>query len=224
MLDLLMMELERHRISAHVASRAFCPLLLALLPLLTACGSKERTPPPYEVNPSPKEAVEVIVTTHDAPEDMYLGGAAVGYMIANGNCLPPIDNFEGVSYGIEKHLIEIPLRKIAPDRYAGTYFRDGLASKNYFGRGVCSWEVQYVSASLRTRSTERFTYFTMSTTPVERTATRYSRKEITPVLDDGEIYPANDLSEASFESSIPASERSKYFSYNISIITRKDEE
>ena len=223
MLDRLMMELEGHRISAHVASRALCPLLLALLPLLTACGSKERTPPPYEVNPSPKQAVEVIITTHDAPEDMYLEGAAVGYMIANGNCLPPINNFEGVSYGIGKHLVEIPLRKIAPDRYTGTYFRDGLASKDYFGRGVCSWEVQYVSASLKTRSTEQFTYFTISTTPEKRTATRYSLKKITPVLDDGDIYPATDLSETSFENSIPASDRSRYFSYTISIITRKDE-
>lgn len=219
-----MMGLKRQPARSRVVSHTLCPLLLALLPLLTACGSKVPTPPPYETNPSPKEAVEVIVTTRDAPEDMYLVGAAVGYMIANGNCLPPIDNFEGVSYGIEKHLVEIPLRKTASGRYAGTFFRDGLASKNYFGRGVCSWEVQYVSASLRTHSTEQFTYFTVSTTPEERTATRYSRKEIKPVLNDGDIYPANDLSEASFENSIPASDRSKYFSYTISIISRKDGE
>ncbi|HYQ24010.1 hypothetical protein [Stenotrophomonas sp.] len=108
-----MMELDGHRISARVACRALCPLLLASLPLLTACGSKERTPPPYEANPSPKEAYEVVVTTHDAPEDIYPAGAYVTYKITN-DCLPPIDNFEGVRYGIDKHSLDIPLKKINP--------------------------------------------------------------------------------------------------------------
>lgn len=198
-------------------------LLLSLLMLLGACASKERTPPPYEANPSPKEAYEVVVTTHDAPEDMFLSGAAVGYLIADSGCLPPIENFEGVSYGIEKHLVEIPLKKTAPDRYVGTYFRDGLASKDYFGRGICSWDVQYVSASLKTRSTKQFTYFPISTTPQKRTATRYSRKEVRPLLDDGEIYPATDFSEARFEETIPVSDRGQFFSYSISITTWRDE-
>jgi len=223
MMDRLMMELKRQPARSGVVCRALCPLSLALLPLLAACGSKERTPPPYKANPTPKDAYEVVVTTHDAPEDMYLSAAAVGYVIANESCLPPIDNFEGVRYGIEKHLIEIPLRKIAADRYTGTYFRDGLASKDYFGRGICSWEVQYVSASLKTRSTERFTFFPISTTPEKRTATRYSPKEIRPALDDGEIYPATDFSESRFEESIPESERGRFFSYSISIIARKHE-
>ncbi|MGE6333327.1 hypothetical protein [Stenotrophomonas sp. NPDC077659] len=218
-----MMELDGHRISARVAFRALCPLLLASLPLLTACGGKERAPPPYEANPSPKEAYEVVVTTHDAPEDMFLSGAAVGYVIADESCLPPIDNFEGVRYGIEKHLVTISLRKITPDKYVGTYFRDGLASKDYFGHGVCSWEVQYVSASLKTRSTESFTYFSISTSPEKKTTTRYAPKEIKPLLDDGRIYPASDFSEGRFAKEISASQRSRFFSYSISIITRKDE-
>jgi len=110
MLDRLMMDLEGHRISAHVASRALCPLLLALL---AACGSKERTPPPYEANPSPKEAYEVVVTTHDAPENIYATGAYVTYKVTN-NCLPPIDNFEGVRYGIDKHSLD---RNVLPRRH-----------------------------------------------------------------------------------------------------------
>lgn len=208
---------------ARVASRALYSLILAL-PLLSACGSRERAPPPYEANPSPKEAYEVVVTTHDAPEDMFLSDAAVGYIVANSDCLPPIDNFEGVSYGIEKHLVRISLRRISPNQYVGKYFRDAIAEKNYFGRGVCSWKVQYVSASLMTHSTESFTYFPISTTPKTRSATRYSRKEISPLLDDGGIYPDSALSETRFEATIPESNRSDFFSYNISIVTRNDEE
>ncbi|WP_159097542.1 hypothetical protein [Stenotrophomonas sp. SAU14A_NAIMI4_5] len=218
-----MKELEGKLFSALGIPQALYALLLTL-PLLAACASKERTPPPYEANPSPKEAYEVVITTHDAPEDMFLSTVAVGYVIADESCLPPIDNFEGVRYGIEKHLLTIPFRKIAPDKYVGTYFRDGMASKDYFGHGVCSWDVQYVGASLKTRRTESFTYFSISTTPEKKKVTRYNSKEIRPLLDDGQIYPASDFSESRFEKEISATDRSKFFSYSISIITRKDEE
>ncbi|WP_159092009.1 hypothetical protein [Stenotrophomonas sp. ZAC14D2_NAIMI4_7] len=212
-----MMELERHQISAHVVSRPFCPLLLALLPLLGACGDKPPTPPPYEANPAPKEAYEVVVTVHDGPEDIYVNGAGVAYRIANSNCLPPIDNFEGVSYGIEKHSLDIPLKKTDAHTFSGIYFRDGLADKNYFGRGVCRWVVEYVSASIETESTKSYTYFAISTDPEERTATRFSRRDISPRLDDGERYPASDFSEERFNSEVPIKDQGDFFSYSITI-------
>jgi len=224
MMDRLMMGLKRQPARSRVVSHALRPLLLALLPLLAACGSKERGPPPYEANPSPKDAYEVVVTTHNAPEDIYVKGAWVSYTITNGNCLPPIDNFEGVSYGIEKHSLKIPLEKIDAHTYTGTYFRDGLAEKDYFGRGLCRWRVDYVSSSIETESTRSFTYFQIVTDPQQRTTTRFAKRAIAPRLDDGERYPASDLSEERFKREIPIEQQSDFFSYSITIAKRADEQ
>ncbi|WP_313179464.1 hypothetical protein [Stenotrophomonas sp.] len=221
MLDLLMMELEGHRISARIVSRALCPLLLALLPLLTGCGSKERTPPPYELNPSPKEAVEVVVTTHDAPEDIYAAGAWVTYRIAN-DCLPPIDNFEGVRYGTDKHTLDITLQRVGPTTFKGTFFRDGLAEKDYFGRGPCRWAVALAGANLETKATRSFTYFSISATTEEASAIRYSSRTVRPQSEDGEVYPADGMPPSRFIKDVPMAERGNYFSYEITLTPRKE--
>jgi len=220
MLDRLMMALNGHRISAHVASRARYPMLLALLPLLTACGSKERAPPPYEANPSPKEAYEVVVTTHDAPEDIFASAAYVTYRISNEDCLPPIDNFEGVRYGLEKHSLDIQLNRVDASTFAGEYFGDGLLSKDYFGKGVCNWRIDLVGATLKTDRTKSFTYFSIAISGDEKETVLYSSKDIRPKLDN-EVVPATTLSRENLPDS--ADERNDgYFSMTITTRPRKD--
>lgn len=216
-----MMGLERQPVRSRVVPRAACPLLLALLPLLTACGSKERTPPPYEANPSPKDAYEVVVRTHDAPEEMFITATSVDFEIADEACLPPIDNFEGVRYGLEKYSLPIQLTRISSTTFAGVYYRDGLKVANYFGQGDCKWNFVGVNANLRMPSTGKFTYFSIGANPETGTRTRFANKLITPVFDDGQAYPAAALSQERFEREIPLSDRDKYFSYTISINTRK---
>ncbi len=218
MLDRLMMELEGHRISAHVASRALCPLLLTLL---TACGSKEHTPPPYEANPSPKEAYEVVITTHDASENIYATGAYVTYKVTN-DCLPPIDNFEGVRYGIDKHSLDIPLRKVNPTTYKGTYFRDGILDLDYYGRGPCEWEIVLVGAALKADAPKSPTYFTISTSVDAGSETRYSSKRIQPLLGESSASPADSMPTSRFIRTVPGAQRSDYFSYKIAISPRKE--
>ncbi|AWH18905.1 hypothetical protein C1922_17125 [Stenotrophomonas sp. ZAC14D2_NAIMI4_7] len=219
MLGRLMMELERHQISAHVVFRALCPCLLALL--LTACGSEERTPPPYEANPSPEEAYEVVVTTHDAPENIYATGAYVTYKVTN-DCLPPIDNFEGVRYGIDQHSLDIPLRKVNPTTYKGTYFSDGILNLDYYGRGPCKWEIVLVGAALKADTPNSPTYFTISTSVNAGSETRYSSKNIQPLLAGGSASPADSMPTSRFIETIPDAQRGDYFSYKIAVSPRKE--
>lgn len=208
---------------ARVASRALYSLILAL-PLLSACGSRERAPPPYEANPSPKEAYEVVVTTHDAPEDMYATTAYVTYKIADEGCLPPIDNFEGVRYGLEQYSLDVPLERIDATTFKGTFFRDGVLSRDYFERGACRWKVERVGTSLRTESTKSFTYFTISTTLEDGKETRYTSKIIEPLFSEGRVRAAKVTSESGFLKQVPENLRSNYFSITISTLPRKDKQ
>lgn len=191
--------------------------LLALTAVLVACGRKEPPAPPYELNPSPKDAYEITLTTQDAPDDIDASHAYVSYRIADEGCLPPIDNFEGVRYGMEKHSLHIPLQRVDGHTFKGIFFRDGLARKDYFGRGICTWRVSLVGASLWTEQTKDFTYFSISTDLQTGRETRLSKKDIEPLRDDGHRYPASAILESRFEDEVPPEERGRFFSYSISI-------
>ena len=198
--------------------------LLALTAVLAACGRKEPPAPPYELNPSPKDAYEITLTTQDAPDDIDASHAYVSYRIADEGCLPPIDNFEGVRYGLEKHSLHIPLQRVDKSTFKATFFRDGLASRDYFGRGSCRWKIQLVGASLSTERAAKFAYFPISTTMDQGDETRYSRKDIEPFIDDGRLYPATSYPEDRFKTEVPASEHGNFFSYRIEVQAIKDEQ
>ncbi|AWH30227.1 hypothetical protein C1931_15585 [Stenotrophomonas sp. YAU14A_MKIMI4_1] len=198
-------------------------LLLSLLMLLGACGSKERAPP-YEANPSPKEAYEVVVTTHDAPEEMFISATSADYEIADEGCLPPIDNFEGVRYGIERYSLPIQLRKVSDATFVGEFYRDGMKPSNYFGRGECSWNLVRISANLRAPSTKSIAYFSISASPAHKEQTRFAAKAFVPLLDDGNVYPASSLSQERFEREVALSDYDRFFSYSISINARTHEQ
>ncbi|WP_367381372.1 hypothetical protein [Stenotrophomonas cyclobalanopsidis] len=202
-------------------SRALCALLLTL-PLLTACGSKERAPPPYEKNPSPREPYDLVLTVRDGPDDIQASSAYVSYKIADEACLPRIDNFEGVRYGMDEHTMKIPLQQIDRTTFKGSFFRDGVLSKDYYGKGVCKWKVELVGAFLETETTKSFTYFSVATTLQDASDTLHAKKDIKPRFDDGGIYPASIISEGGFVESVPESQRNDYFSINISVAPRKD--
>lgn len=196
-------------------SRALYGLLLTL-PLLAACGSKERAPPPYEKNPSPKEPYDLVLTVRDGPDDIQASSAYVSYKIADEACLPPIDNFEGVRYGTDRHSLDFRLKRVNATTFKGRFFRDGVLSRDYYGRGICRWKVELVGAFLETEKTKSFTYFTTSTTLEDGSETLYTSKDIQPLIDDGKKHPANITDEEGFTRDVPEDQRSNYFSIIIS--------
>ncbi|XMM83771.1 hypothetical protein WG628_16225 [Stenotrophomonas maltophilia] len=196
--------------------------LLALTAVLAACGHKEPPAPPYEANPAPTEAYEVVVSVQDAPSDIYVSSASVTYKITNEDCLPPIRNFEGVRYEPARHSLKIPMQRISAGYFKGIYFADGMLERSYYGRSECRWSVQFVGATLRTPASKDYTYFDVSTYPDASSETRYALKDIRPWKDDGEIYPARDWSQWMFDKEVPTANRDDFFSFTISTRRRND--
>ena len=195
--------------------------LLALTAVLAACGRKEPPAPPYELNPSPKDAYEITLTTQDAPDDIYASHAYVSYRIADEGCLPPIDSFEGVRYGLEKHSLSIPLQRVDGHRFKGIFYRDGLARKDYFGSGICAWRVEHIGASLRMEGTASTAFLPIAITLQQGSETRYSAKDIKPLVENRGPAPANTYSPARFTEDVPTSKRGDFFSYSIEARARK---
>lgn len=123
-------------------------LLLCLAATTTACSSSMK----YSVsqsdihdNPRPQQKYEVIVTS-DAPGPWGSVEGFVGYTVTNQNCVP-LTPIEGA------RIVPNTGRKFAMTStdggktWTGYFYRDAIADADYFGRGVCHWDVESVDPS-----------------------------------------------------------------------------
>lgn len=193
-------------------------VLAAATALLTLAGcTKEYPRPPYVINPDPRDANGVTLTLDNAPDDLRPSSAYVQYRIVDTRCMPPVTNFAGVRREPVTHHIEIDLQRVDANTYVGSYFRDGLMEKDYYGHGVCRWEVTSVGVAMITGRTKSFAYFTTSASPGKPGIKIFSDRNIQPLMADGERYPASGWSEEDFVARVSAEDRSNYFSYKLSI-------
>lgn len=117
-------------------------LLLAII--ATGCSSSMDKPLEVKLNPHPTERYELTVTL-DAPGPWESVKGHVGYVVSNEDCTPKND-FEGV------HKIPIvdrtfELARVDDTTYRGYFYRDLIRDDDYFGLGICHWEMENVSAA-----------------------------------------------------------------------------
>lgn len=94
-------------------------------------------------NPHPVKRYEVMATS-DAPGPWDSVTGYLNYEVSNPACTPK-NEFIGVHLvpqGVEQHF---EMTRVDEKTWKGYFYRDLLQDKNYFGLGVCHWEVAGVS-------------------------------------------------------------------------------
>jgi hypothetical protein len=152
--------------------RAALPVLSALS--LTACGATEtdmrqNTPrasglQPVEhdrgrahLNPSPKRAYEIVMTIENAPGPFADVSGGAQYDVTNENECGHI-NSAGVAERITSQE-RVALTKVSDTEYRGVVYLDQMLDEDYYGRGVCHWELMGASATLRATGGDGETLF-----------------------------------------------------------------
>ncbi|WP_439426268.1 hypothetical protein [Stenotrophomonas sp. T8] len=196
---------------AHVA-------LIALVTLAIPGCNKERSYPVYRENPTPKDALPIVIRVHDAPVDVPTPTITVLYEI-DSLCLPPINNYEGVHYEPKWHSVEFKARRISDTEFTTTVFKDGMAVVDYYGRGPCNWMPNTVQASFPMIIDGRTIYATVGASfqKIEDTggSTTYVEKELEPLIPGQTPERAWTLSKTMFDKR-PLADRPKYFPIEIS--------
>ena len=96
-------------------------------------------------NPHPVQRYEVIATTNaPGPWDKVKG--YISYEVVNPKCTPE-DKFLGVHAMPADVGIEVEMTRIAEDTWKGYFYRDYLQDEDYYGLGVCHWDVTSVGGS-----------------------------------------------------------------------------
>ncbi|QQQ00634.1 hypothetical protein [Lysobacter enzymogenes] len=129
---------------------------------LSACSNAVKDPK-YERNPDPKRKYVVTAKVDGAPGPFRDAVAGVQYRIGPDRaCMPPAEPISGTFPTQSRAQVEAKVRKESGSEFEFDVYLDAMLAKDYFGRGVCNWQVEIASLSLRPTGAESERKFDVS--------------------------------------------------------------
>ncbi|RAO75773.1 hypothetical protein [Dyella jiangningensis] len=114
----------------------------ALPVLLTLTSSALDSPiktPDIRQNPTPKQRYEVTLNIYDAPGPFDAIHACANYRVTNEDCIP-LTPVTGIRIEPQETL-PMTLTKLRDRVYRGTVCADQLMDEDYYGLGICDWDL-----------------------------------------------------------------------------------
>ncbi len=112
--------------------------------LTSACGSSMKNPD-IKQNPNPKMRYEITLAIQGAPGPFDSINGYAFYKVENQFCTP-LQPISGARLPPEKDM-PIVLERVADNVLRGTIYLDPLRDEDYFGLGVCHWQLQSINIS-----------------------------------------------------------------------------
>ncbi|HZF97240.1 MAG TPA: hypothetical protein VEY92_03160 [Pseudoxanthomonas sp.] len=133
---------------------------------LSACHfptlSGKNTMVEHTLNPQPKHAYEITMTFADAPGPFASMLGLVQYDVVTQECLsPPKDNPGGAGMHMTRH-VPFEVTRVSDVEYRGTVYADGILDEEYYGRGICRWQLTQARVHLKATGAEEETLFNAS--------------------------------------------------------------
>ncbi|MCC7632520.1 hypothetical protein [Stenotrophomonas rhizophila] len=190
--------------------------VLAAAVLLGGCSRPDY--PQYQLNPAPKDALEVMIKLNNAPAGLDASEAYASYRIVNQTCLPKVTNLQGVQPAPKTHTVRTPLRKVDESTYEFTVYLDQMALRDYYGRGECRWEFSHAGSAPSLANAPNRVYFPISGGLAGMQGaggeTYFYAIDTTSPGFDGHPYVSAGLIKDAFDT-IPAERRAQSFSMTI---------
>lgn len=132
----------------HITLLLATPLLL----LLAACrGGSNFEPPIAKTNPNPTQRYEITVEMFDPPADITNITGQASFSIPDVICMPTPDRIAGYTPG-SRYTKEFALTRVREDAYEGHIFLDWPVDEDYYGLGICKWEIATVDTVITRKS------------------------------------------------------------------------
>lgn len=128
-------------------ARPSSALLLSLALITSACSSPMNKQPDIKQNPHPKMRYSITLTIKDAPGRFDSVTGFAQYRVSNDRCVP-LQPMSGARLAPDEN-VSLDLKRVSDDVYTGNFYLDQLQDEDYFGMGVCHWELVAVSAALK---------------------------------------------------------------------------
>lgn len=155
-------------------TRLTSALLLSLALTTSACSSSMKTPD-IKQNPHPQQRYELTVTV-DAPGPFESIKGYAFYEVRNVECVPHAPLTGGRSLPNTGRNFE--LTRMPNGTYHGYFYRDQLQDEDYFGLGVCHWDIVGVGPNFEVHGESFEPAMVLNDVLQQRSETRlFSRKE-----------------------------------------------
>lgn len=222
------MPMSPHSRPLGLLSIAACALMLPL----AACSAQKRTPqsstesmnssqatatkdaPRRNLNPAPKRAFEIRLKVEGAPGPLSQVSGTAQFDVSNDTECGHYNRLAGV---VERITSNEPftLAKVSDSEYSGVVHLDAILDEDYYGNGVCRWELSEARVALRADEPDATRF--VPKLPGEAVAaggsqTRYYWKGYYPRTKTGNFadYGNKNLDE------VPADKRDEFFTITLS--------
>lgn len=167
----------------------------------------------FRVNPNPKRRYDITMTIKDAPGPFGDVGFSAHYIARN--CMYWTDKFAGTT-ARPTHTIAMPFKKLDEVTYLATVYLDAMLDEDYYGDGICHWELLEVAAGLEATGADGETGFGPDISPESIVA-----KESVTKFFWSEYYPragVDNFSEFGSKTldNVPLEKREKFFTITLS--------
>jgi hypothetical protein len=132
--------------------------------------------PDIKQNPHPTKRFELIVTVDDAPGSFDKVEAGVLFQVRNVDCVPN-HPFTG-GRDVPSTVRDFTLTRVDDRTWKGYFFKDLLQDEDYFGRGVCHWDVMSVGPDFQKHGMSFNPGLSLWNEPTQERETRYFKKKM----------------------------------------------
>jgi len=119
---------------------------------LTSAYASAMKNPEIKHNPAPKKRYDITLTIDSAPGPFDSITGFVEYKVRNDECVP-LEPVSGATIAPEEK-VPVVFKHEKGDVYIGTIYADLIQDEDYFGLGVCHWQVVAASAVLKSNAVE----------------------------------------------------------------------
>ncbi|MCC4620487.1 hypothetical protein LL965_10470 [Xanthomonas cassavae CFBP 4642] len=118
--------------------------------------------PIYRKNPHPKQAYRITMTIENAPGPFKWVSGTAFYEIKNHEKCTPVEPITGAWSKSKRDGIPINFDRVTEAKYVAVIYLDGLIDSNYYGKGVCYFELAGVGATIKATGKKEETRFQSS--------------------------------------------------------------
>ena len=116
--------------------------------LLVACDKSPRFESPVaKTNPNPTHGYEITVKLIDPPPDIRSIAGEAHFGIPDVSCMHQPDPIAGYTPG-SSYIKKFALTKVGANTYQGHIFLDWPIDEDYYGLGLCKWELDFASVNI----------------------------------------------------------------------------
>jgi len=167
----------------------------------------------FRVNPNPKRRYDITMTIKDAPGPF--GHVGFGAQYDAPDCRYWTSKFAGTTSS-PMRILTPPIKKLDDTNYVATVYLDAMLDEDYYGDGVCHWQLTSVTGGLKATGADVETGFWADISPetvvTQKSAVNYFWKERYPREEGYDNFPA--LGSKTLDN-VPSERRDEYFTVTL---------